>query len=284
MHYTINGAGQQNFLMPLNSATGRFEKTVTALSAGQVINYWFTYSVTGATTADTGRFSFTVGGGTVATPTFMPGPGTYNSTQTVSISTATAGATIKFTVDGSTPTAASPTYTGPISVPATRTLKALATKTGMANSAVATGAYTIVTARYRTQDLVFTLGGLGTFTGRVVGDQFRFTGGNRGGTFFINGKPSTSMVLLGNGFLADPAGASDVGTQLLNRHVVEQRANWHNAAAFYPPGQPANWFAKFWHDHSIDNLAYGFAYDDVGGFSPSLYTDSPTVVTFTIGW
>jgi hypothetical protein len=148
-------------------------------------------------------------------------------------------------------------------------------------------------AEYRTQDLVFTLGGLGTFTGRVVGDQFRFTGGNKGGTFFINGKPSTSMALLGNGFLADPAGASDVGTQLqiqaqicaaLNRHVVEQPANWHNAAGFYPAGQPANWFAKFWHDHSIDGLAYGFAYDDVGGFSPSLHTDSPTVVTFTIGW
>ena len=611
VHYTINGAGQQNFRMALNSASGRFEKTVTALSAGQVISYWFTYSLTGATTADTGRFSFTVGGGTVATPTFTPGPGTYNAAQTVSISTATAGATIVYTVDGSTPTASSTRYTGPISVPTARTLKALATKTGMANSAVATGAYTITIvtgtvatptltpapgtynaaqtvsistatagatikftvdgstptaasptytgpisvpttrtvkavatkagmngsgvasgtytinavwnglttfnivnqtngkwadsqvywaiigrdwltgdfvhvdlsgnlipmrlgdngqlvkngqgyanyffslaqsssvtippissarillsvgspmyirvvadgnghiayaganienpsdpnrdvifdfgemailpkghpspgifvnttrvdqfgfplklrvqglngydqtvgepltegrdtlvqkfiaevpaefrglaqapyapyrimapahatftagkananylqayidslwAKYRTQDLVFTLGGLGTFTGRVVGDQFRFTGGNKGGTFFINGKPSTSMALLGNGFLADPAGASDVGTQLqiqaqicaaLNRHVVEQPANWHNAAAFYPAGQPANWFAKFWHDHSIDNLAYGFAYDDVGGFSPSLYTDSPTVVTFTIGW
>ena len=56
---------------------------------------------------------------------------------------ATAGATIKFTVDGSTPTAASPTYTGPISVPTTRTLKALATRTGMTSSAMATGAYTI---------------------------------------------------------------------------------------------------------------------------------------------
>jgi hypothetical protein len=84
-----------------------------------------------------------------------------------------------------------------------------------------------------------------------------------------------------------------VGTQLqiqaqicaaLNRHVVEQPASWHNAAAFYRAGQPANWFAKFWHDHSIDGLAYGFAYDDVGGFSPSLHTDSPTEVTFTIGW
>src|SRR5262249_15117652 len=143
VHYTINGVGQQNFRMSPNSALGRFEKTVTALSAGQVISYWFTYSLTGATTADTGRFSFTVGGGTVATPTFTPAPGTYNAAQTVSIITATAGATIKFTVDGSTPSATSPLCTGPMSVPTTRTLKALATKTGMANSAVATGLYTI---------------------------------------------------------------------------------------------------------------------------------------------
>jgi len=70
----------------------------------------------------------------------------------------------------------------------------------------------------------------------------------------------------------------------LNCHVVEQSANWHNTAAFYPAGQPANYFAKFWRDHSIDNLACGFAYDDVGGFSPSLLTGSPTEVTFTFGW
>jgi hypothetical protein len=31
-------------------------------------------------------------------------------------------------------------------------------------------------------------------------------------------------------------------------------------------------------------LAYGFAYDDVGGFSPSLHTNAPTTVTYTIGW
>ena len=31
-------------------------------------------------------------------------------------------------------------------------------------------------------------------------------------------------------------------------------------------------------------LGYGFAYDDVGGFSPSLHTNAPTTVTYTIGW
>ncbi|MBW8778792.1 MAG: hypothetical protein JF585_06215, partial [Burkholderiales bacterium] len=41
---------------------------------------------------------------------------------------------------------------------------------------------------------------------------------------------------------------------------------------------------KFWHDHSLNALAYGFAYDDVGGFSSSLHTEAPTVATVTVGW
>ena len=131
-------------------------------------------------------------------------------------------------------------------------------------------------------------------SGRVSGDRFTFTGGTANGTYFINGKPTTSMAFLGNGFLDDTSGGpTNAGTQLqiqaqicaaLNRHVVEQPANWYVQSAHHPAGQASNWFSKFWHDHSINKLAYGFAYDDVGGFSPSLHTDAPTVVTYTIGW
>jgi hypothetical protein len=615
VHYTINGGPQQNFRMPQVGA--RYQQAVANVATGQVISHWFTYSLTGASTVDTAKFSYTVGstgGGAVATPAFNPAPGTYTTAQNVTITTSTAGATIKYTTDGSTPTAASATYTGAVAIASTKTLKAIAQKAGMTDSAVASGLYTInvattvatpvftpapgtytgaqnvtitsatagatikyttdgtnptaasatytgpvaiattktlkaiaqkagstdsaiasglytiqtntgtwngmttfnivnqtngkwadsqvfwsiigkdwntgnfvhvdlngnlvpmsvgdngqltkngqgysnyffslaqgksvtipainsarillsvggpmyiqvnvdgngkigyaganienpadpnidvifdfgemailpkgnpaqgifvnttrvdqygfpvklrvqglngydqtvgepltegrdalftkfiaetpaefrglaqtpyapfrimapahatftagqananylqpyidaVWARYRNEDLVFTLENLGTFRGRVVGDRFTFTGGTQNGSFFINGKPTTSMALLGNGFLDDTSGGpTNAGTQLqiqaqmcaaLNRHVVEQPANWHNAAAFYPAGTAANWFAKFWHDHGINKLAYGFAYDDVGNFSPSLHTDSPTIVTFTIGW
>ena len=150
-----------------------------------------------------------------------------------------------------------------------------------------------VWARFRNEDLVFTLQNLGTFRGRVNGNTFVFTGGNPSGTYYINGIPSTSEVFLGNGLLNDARGASNVGTQLqiqaqlcaaLNRHVAESPANWYVQQAHYPSGQAANWYAKFWHDHSISALAYGFAYDDVGDFSPSLHTAAPTTVTYTIGW
>ena len=154
-----------------------------------------------------------------------------------------------------------------------------------------------VWARYRNEDLVFTLPNLGAFRGRISGDSFRFTGGNQNGTFFINGKPDTQMVFLGNGLPNDARNAApqDIGTQLqiqaqvaaaLNRHVIETPANWYNRNAFYPAGSLANWYAKFWHDSDIayDFLAYGFSYDDVGDHSPSLYTTAPTTVTYSIGW
>ena len=79
---------------------------------------------------------------TVATPTFSPAPGTYTSSQTVTLSVVTAGATVHCTIDGSSPTAASPAC-GALTVSSTTTIKALATKTGSNNSAVASGVYTI---------------------------------------------------------------------------------------------------------------------------------------------
>jgi LysM repeat protein len=77
------------------------------------------------------------------TPTFSIAAGTYTSAQTVSISDATAGTTIYYTTNGTTPTTSSSVYSGPITVSATETLEAIAVETGYTNSAVATATYTI---------------------------------------------------------------------------------------------------------------------------------------------
>nr|WP_169734933.1 chitobiase/beta-hexosaminidase C-terminal domain-containing protein [Amycolatopsis lexingtonensis] len=145
VHYTgVPGLGQQNVRMVNGSGTWR--TTVGGLSTGNTLDYWFTYEKSGPQ-YDTPHFSYTVGGGTttVAAPTFSPPGGTYSAAQTVTITSATSGATIRYTVDGSTPTASSTLYSGPISVPNSRTVNAIALKSGSANSPVSSATYTIGT-------------------------------------------------------------------------------------------------------------------------------------------
>src|SRR6185312_11719946 len=77
-----------------------------------------------------------------ATPTFSPAPGSYTTTQSVRLSDAATGASIYYTIDGSTPSASSIFYSTPISVSSTTTIQAIAVASGFANSAVATGTYT----------------------------------------------------------------------------------------------------------------------------------------------
>src|SRR5439155_166516 len=79
----------------------------------------------------------------VATPVFNPTGGTFITSVTVTITDSTPGATIYYTTDGSTPTTASTVYTGPITLTATTTLKAMAAAPGKANSGVASATYTI---------------------------------------------------------------------------------------------------------------------------------------------
>jgi hypothetical protein len=78
-----------------------------------------------------------------ATPTTSLAGGTYTSNQSVTLSTSTSGATIYYTIDGSTPTTSSAVYTSPLSITGATTLKAIAIKTGMTNSGVMSKIYTI---------------------------------------------------------------------------------------------------------------------------------------------
>lgn len=79
----------------------------------------------------------------VATPSFSPVAGSYDEAQSVVIACETAGASIYYTTDGTTPTAESTAYSEAIAVSATTTVKAIAVKDGMTNSDVASATYTI---------------------------------------------------------------------------------------------------------------------------------------------
>lgn len=78
----------------------------------------------------------------VRMPTFSPDGGTFTSPQSVTISCATDGATIYYTIDGTTPTASSTPYTEPITVSESLTLMAIAVKDDE-QSSVATASFVI---------------------------------------------------------------------------------------------------------------------------------------------
>jgi len=78
-----------------------------------------------------------------ATPTFSIAPGVYTDPQLVGLQSATSNAVIRYTLDGTTPTALSPIYTAPISIASLTTIKAIAMLTGFTNSGVASGTFTI---------------------------------------------------------------------------------------------------------------------------------------------
>jgi len=75
----------------------------------------------------------------VAIPELDPGPGTYASAQSVAIHSATAGATIFFTLDGTAPNRHSAMYTAPLTVAQTTTIKAIAVEAGFEDSDVRSG-------------------------------------------------------------------------------------------------------------------------------------------------
>jgi len=78
----------------------------------------------------------------VATPTFTPPAGNYSDPINVTIACATAGATVRYTTDGSTPDESSTMYDNPIPVATPTTIKAMAWKDEMEPSPVGTANYT----------------------------------------------------------------------------------------------------------------------------------------------
>jgi hypothetical protein len=119
----------------------------------------------------------------VAAPSFSPGAGTYASTQTVTITSTTAGAAIYYTTNGTTPTASSTPYTGPITVSASETIQAIAVANGHFNSTVSSAAYTITSSGVTAVNLGsgFTAGSMILNGGAILnGTRLRLTDGGSG--------------------------------------------------------------------------------------------------------
>lgn len=78
-------------------------------------------------------------------PTFSPPPGIFSGTQAVTLSSATSGTTIRYTLDGSTPNSSSLIYSAALSLSTTTTIRAIAAKPGMSDSSASVAVYTFST-------------------------------------------------------------------------------------------------------------------------------------------
>ena len=58
---------------------------------------------------------------------------------------------------------------------------------------------------------------------------------------------------------------------------------WANSGSFYTAA-PADYYARFWHEHGLNGKAYGFPYDDVGGYSSYISHNAPQYLEVAIGW
>ncbi|SNS41239.1 Pectate lyase superfamily protein [Granulicella rosea] len=94
-----------------------------------------------------------------ALPSFSPAGGTYSTSQMVAITDTSPGVTIHYTTDGSTPTSASPTYSGPITVAAAEMIEAYAAEIGYTASAVATASYTFTNLPVAATPSIWVAGG-----------------------------------------------------------------------------------------------------------------------------
>jgi hypothetical protein len=119
--------------------------TTSALAAGE---HYVLASYAGNTTYNSSGdgLTETIVLPVAATPVIAPAAGVYPEGQIVTITDATAGATIYYTVNGTTPGTASAKYTAPFLVSSSQTVKAIATATSYTNSAVASATYNLISS------------------------------------------------------------------------------------------------------------------------------------------
>ena len=129
--------------------SGAPTETTTAANGSLPGSYPITISA-GTLTASNYSLTFVNGTltitslGTEPAPTFTPAPGTFTGSVDVTINDTSANAVIHYTTDGTTPVFASPTYSAPIHLTTTTTLKAAALgPLGWVKSTVIVGVYTI---------------------------------------------------------------------------------------------------------------------------------------------
>lgn len=137
IYYTTNGStptsSSLTYSVPITVQTSQTLKAIA--------------TAPGYTDSDTMSETYTINLPQAAAPTASLAGGTYNSNQSVTLSSATSEASIYYTTNGTTPTTGSTLYTGTITISSSQTIKAIAVKSGYADSSVFSATYTLVAVK-----------------------------------------------------------------------------------------------------------------------------------------
>jgi hypothetical protein len=94
------------------------------------------------------------------------------------------------------------------------------------------------------------------------------------------GKPTTEQAFRGQ----PPINEHNYVVAMLNRHVgLLPESDWKNADLFYMY-PPCNYYSRFWHEHSMHELAYGFSFDDYGDQGAYTSNPNPRCMIVAIGY
>ena len=133
IYYTINGTtpttGSTLYTAPFSIATTTTVKAFAVKS--------------GMTDSGVNTAVVTIVSSQVATPTAAASGTGSSNPRTVTFTCATASVTMRYTLDGSTPTNVSTLYTGPFTITADTSVTILATKSGLTDSALGTASFTV---------------------------------------------------------------------------------------------------------------------------------------------
>ena len=223
IYYTTNGTVPSS-----NSTVYNVPITISSSETVQAIAVASGYSI-----SNTASASYAVNLPQVAVPTFSVPAGAYSASQIVSMSDATAGATIYYTRNGATPTTSSTLYTGPITVSTSETIQAIAAATGYSASAIASATYTInLPPNFALAESVSALtiasGGHGSVT-LTVTPQNGFTSAV---SFACSGMPSGASCVFSPATVTPATGTS---TTTLTISAAAQSAALRKRSQAFPP-------------------------------------------------
>lgn len=166
IYYTVDGSDPTTASLPYTGAITINQTTTLQARAFRA----------GWTTSDLLYETYTLTLGTLAAPTFTPVAGTYVGSVDVSLS-AQAGATIRYTTDGSDPTTSSPAYAAPIPIGENTTVRAIAYHPSYTTSPSASASYVIKLPTPSISPVAgtYAAGQPVTITTAVVGGTIRYT-------------------------------------------------------------------------------------------------------------